>query len=136
MIPVSSLSVTFGGSRRATIIHFNGACRGSYPEIRGKFRKVARPLVRRGGSNQPFEVFLTALRRWLGGVGRDALAWSFYGTPDGSAGIDCDSCEFPLLNALYSLIRSNGCCKVIETGTARGISAACLASAVSDRPSE
>ena len=34
---------------------------------------------------------------------------------------------------LHYLIRSNGCSRVIETGTARGVSAACLASAVAHR---
>jgi predicted O-methyltransferase YrrM len=34
---------------------------------------------------------------------------------------------------LHYLIRANGCVRVLETGTARGISAACLASAVSHR---
>ena len=40
---------------------------------------------------------------------------------------------FPLLAALHYLIRSNGVVRVIETGTARGVSAACLASAVAHR---
>ena len=30
---------------------------------------------------------------------------------------------------LHYLVRSNGCVRVIEAGTARGVSAACLASA-------
>ena len=39
----------------------------------------------------------------------------------------------PLLATLHYLIRANGCVRVLETGTARGISAACLASAVAHR---
>lgn len=129
----AEFSVTFGG-RPATIIHFNGASRGRYPELRGQYRPVTKPIIRYGNSPQSYQVFLTALRRSLGRTGRDALAWSFYGSSDGSTGIECDASELPLLAALHYLIRSNGCCRVIETGTARGISAACLASAVGDRP--
>jgi predicted O-methyltransferase YrrM len=38
-----------------------------------------------------------------------------------------------LLAALHYLIRSNGCIRVIETGTGFGVSAACIASAVAHR---
>jgi predicted O-methyltransferase YrrM len=39
-----------------------------------------------------------------------------------------------LLGVLHYLIRANGCVRVLETGTAQGVSAACLASAVASRP--
>jgi predicted O-methyltransferase YrrM len=39
----------------------------------------------------------------------------------------------PLLAALHYLIRSNGVVRVIETGTARGVSAGCLVSAIAHR---
>lgn len=77
---------------------------------------------------------MTALRKWVGHLGQEALAWSFYGTADGQSARVTDASLFPLFAALHSLIRSNGCCRVIETGTARGVSAACLASAVAHRP--
>jgi len=38
-----------------------------------------------------------------------------------------------LLATLHYLVRANGCVRVLETGTARGVSAACLASAVAHR---
>ena len=45
-----------------------------------------------------------------------------------------DPATFPLLALLHNLVRANGCVRVLETGTARGISAACIASAVAHRP--
>jgi predicted O-methyltransferase YrrM len=62
------------------------------------------------------------------------LAWSFYGTTDARTARVNDPTTLPLLAMLHYLIRSNGCVRVMETGTARGISAACLASAVAHRP--
>jgi predicted O-methyltransferase YrrM len=44
-----------------------------------------------------------------------------------------DPSTFPLLALLHYLVRSNGCARVLETGTAKGVSAACLASAVAHR---
>ena len=61
------------------------------------------------------------------------MAWSFYGTTDGKQARIADAQVFPLLATLHYLIRSNGVVRVIETGTARGVSAACLASAVAHR---
>jgi hypothetical protein len=66
----------------------------------------------------------------LGDRGMDALAWSFYGTTDGQWGIVHDASVFPLFAALHYLVRANGFMCVIESGTARGISTACLASAI------
>ena len=128
-----SLAVNSRG-RQAAVIHFNGAGRTHHPELRRRFSSVAKPLTRQAACDHSYEVFLIALRRWLGTLGRDALAWSFYGLPDGSTGTKCNASEFTLFAALHSLIRSNGCRRVIETGTARGISAACLACAVSQWP--
>ena len=61
------------------------------------------------------------------------MAWSFYGTTDGASAAFADTSTFPLLALLHYLIRSNGAARVLETGTARGVSAACLASAVAHR---
>jgi len=44
-----------------------------------------------------------------------------------------DASVLPLLATLHYLIRSNGCVRVLESGTARGISAACISSAVAHR---
>jgi predicted O-methyltransferase YrrM len=40
----------------------------------------------------------------------------------------------PVLALLHYLLRASGCARVVETGTGQGISAACIASAVSHRP--
>jgi predicted O-methyltransferase YrrM len=66
-------------------------------------------------------------------MGMKRLAWSFYGTSDANDGNVNDISTFPLLATLHYLIKSNGCIRVIETGTARGISTGCLASAVCHR---
>jgi len=78
--------------------------------------------------------FLTALRTWVGRHGLTALAWSFYGTTDARTAQVSDLATLPLLAVLHYLIRANGCVRVLESGTARGVSAACLASAVAHRP--
>jgi len=52
---------------------------------------------------------------------------------DGQQARIADAQVFPLLATLHYLIRANGVIRVIETGTARGVSAACLASAVAHR---
>jgi predicted O-methyltransferase YrrM len=93
---------------------------------------VARPLL----GPQPgdsYAQFHTALRAWAGVRGIEVLAWSFYGTTDGQSGIVRDASVFPLFATLHYLVRANGCVRVLECGTARGISAACLASAVAHR---
>lgn len=119
---------------RATVVHFNGGGRRKSPEIRGCFSRVTDPLIGGKGAAPEYDSFLVALRRWLGTKGHSAMAWSFYGQPDGGAGRNCNPERFSLYETLYSIVRSNGCRRVIETGTARGISAACLATAVSCWP--
>ncbi len=119
--------------RRAALVHFGGDGKHREAEWRGRFRRVERPLVPNGESNA-YRDFLTALRKWVGRYGLDALAWSFYGTPDALHARVRHPATFPLFAALHNLIRANGCHRVIETGTARGVSAACLASAVAHYP--
>ena len=117
------------------VIHFNGIGRQKYPAWRGLFAEIPDPLV--GTDNDcgdSYATFLAVLRAWIGRHGLAALTWSFYGTTDGHSARVRDASTFPLLALLHYLIRSNGCIRVLETGTARGISAACLASAVSHRP--
>ena len=113
----------------AHVVHFSGTGKGRYPELSGRYAAVAKPLVG-PAHGDGYACFLAALRQWIGGRGIDALAWSFYGTTDGQSGIVRDTSTYPLFALLHYLIRSNGCVRVIETGTARGLSAACLASAV------
>jgi predicted O-methyltransferase YrrM len=117
----------------ASILHFNGSGRNQAPEWRGRYRTICRPLTRTDCRSEGYQEFLTALRKWIGHLGTDALAWSFCGTADGCSAHITDASGFPLLGALHYLIRANGCRRVIETGTARGLSAACLASAVAHR---
>jgi hypothetical protein len=101
-------------------------------ETRGLFSRVNDPLAgTTHGDN--YSQFLESLRAWLGRHGLNGLAWSFYGLTEGEGAAVNDPSTLPLLAALHYLIRANGCVRVIETGTARGISAACLASAVAHR---
>jgi predicted O-methyltransferase YrrM len=118
--------------RPVRVLHFNGPGRNKYPEWRGRFARVDEPLAGRGDGDGYAE-FLSALRGWIGSAGLSALAWSFYGTADGQAAHVRDPARFPLFALLHYLVRSNGCVRVLETGTARGVSAACLASAVGHR---
>ncbi|HYI08044.1 MAG TPA: CmcI family methyltransferase [Thermoanaerobaculia bacterium] len=120
------------GEHPARVLHFNGGAKKKYPEMQGRYARVPRPLA---GPKPPdsYQQFLTAFRAWVGTHGLDALAWSFYGTTDGTSAHVADTTTFPLFATLHYLIRSNGCVRVIECGTARGISAACLASAVAHR---
>jgi predicted O-methyltransferase YrrM len=114
---------------RAHVVHFSGTGKGRYPEMLGRYAGVARPVTG-PAHGDGYSLFLAALRSWAGGRGIDVLAWSFYGSADGRSAIVRDTSTFPLFAALHYLIRSNGCGRVIECGTARGVSAACLASAV------
>jgi len=120
----------------AAIVHFNGSGRGRHQEMHCRYRDVSLPPHDPLKPADSYAQFVSALRRWIGNAGMEQLAWSFYGTSDGSSARVNDAAAFPLLSTLHSLIRSNGCSRVIETGTARGVSAACLASAVvhRDRP--
>lgn len=118
--------------RPVRVLHFCGAGRHKYPEWRNRFARVADPLPG-GGGGDSYAVFLDALRAWVGRHGLRALAWSFYGTTDATSALVRDPSTMPLLALLHYLIRANGCVRVLETGTARGVSAACLASAVVHR---
>jgi predicted O-methyltransferase YrrM len=126
------LKASWGG-QPVRVLHFSGNGRKKYSKWRNLFSRVHDPLVGRGGGNN-YDRFLTALRRWIGRHGVNGLAWSFYGTADALSARVRDSSKFPLLAMLHYLIRANGCIRVLETGTARGVSAACLASAVAHRP--
>ena len=117
----------------AKVLHFNGDGRRRHDAWHGLYARIADPL---SGPSQGdgYADFLAALRGWIGLHGLRSMAWSFYGTPDGKGARVTDSGTLPLLALLHYLIRSNGCTRVLETGTARGVSAACLASAVAHRP--
>jgi predicted O-methyltransferase YrrM len=118
--------------RPVRILHLSGVGRRKYPQWQGLFARVPDPLAGCGGPDS-YSQFLRALRRWIGNYGVAALAWSFYGTSDAMNGRVRDSGTFPLFALLHYLVRSSGCARVLETGTARGVSAACLASAVVHR---
>jgi predicted O-methyltransferase YrrM len=119
--------------RKVKVLHFSGIGRNKYPEWRKFFSRVADPLVD-SGDGDGYGDFLASLRRWIGRYGLPGLIWSFYGTSDGATGRVRDSAMMPLFALLHYVIRANGCIRVLETGTARGVSAACLASAVAQRP--
>ncbi len=118
--------------RQVRVLHFSGVGKQKYREWQGHFARVADPLVGQGAGDG-YGQFLRGLRAWVGRHGLNSLAWSFYGTMDGQAARVNDPSTLPLLAFLHYLIRSNGCQRVLETGTARGISASCLASAVAHR---
>ncbi|MBV8900940.1 MAG: NPCBM/NEW2 domain-containing protein [Verrucomicrobia bacterium] len=122
------------GNRPARLVHFNGLGRKKYPEWRNRYACIPDPMVETTARGH-YEDFLTALRAWIGRYGLKALAWSFCGTSDAHTGKVFDHSGFPLFALLHYVIRANGCVRVLETGTARGVSAACLASAVAHRPS-
>lgn len=127
----SKLRATWRG-REPRVLHFSGGAKRKYPQWQGRFSSVPDPLA--GTTNiDSYAVFLEALRAWLGRHGVSALAWSFYGLTSGESAAVKDPSTLPLLANLHYLIRANGCVRVLETGTARGISAACLASAVAHR---
>jgi hypothetical protein len=118
--------------RAVRVVHFSGCGRRKFPEWRGIFARVPEPLGGIGDGD-PYAAFLDALRSWIGRHGLRAMAWSFYGTTDATTARVRDPSMFPLLAAVHYLMRANGCIRVLETGTARGISAACLAAAVAHR---
>jgi predicted O-methyltransferase YrrM len=119
-------------NREVKILHLNGNGRTKHALWGGRFARVPDP-VGVAQARDAYQEFLSALRSWIGRHGRRALAWSFYGTTNGVDARIPDPMTFPLLACLHYLIRSNGCARVLETGTARGISAACIASAVAHR---
>jgi predicted O-methyltransferase YrrM len=118
--------------RTVRVLHFSGRGRLKYPQWRNLFALIPDPFVGMGGGDG-FAEFMRALRAWVGRHGLAALTWSFYGTTNARTARVNDPATMPLLAMLHYLIRSNGCVRVMETGTARGISAACLASAVAHR---
>lgn len=118
--------------RAVRVLHFSGAGKQKYAAWRGRYARVPDPIPPTGAGDA-YSQFVAALRTWIGRYGTKALVWSFYGKADASTAHVPDSAVFPLFAALHYLIRSNGCIRVLESGTARGVSAACLASAVAHR---
>ena len=141
-LQVGSLSseVAQDGGRPATqwngqavkILNFRGPRKHRYSQIRGLYSRITDPLPFVGGGDL-YGHFLKALRAWVGRHGQSVLRWSFYGTADAKDAKVPDSSVFPLFGQLHYLLRSNGVVSVLETGTARGVSTACLASAVAHR---
>ncbi|HSL54834.1 MAG TPA: NPCBM/NEW2 domain-containing protein [Pyrinomonadaceae bacterium] len=127
----SRLRATWRG-REARVVHLNGNAKHKYPQWQKKFSSVADPLAGKTDGDS-YAVFLETLRAWVGRHGVHGLTWSFYGLTNGRDAAVRDPSVLPLLATLHYLIRANGCVRVLETGTARGISAACLASAVAHR---
>ena len=116
--------------RPARALRFEGAAGES--EHRLRYAAVSDPLPSTGGGDL-YAAFGESLRSWIGEIGVSALQWSFYGVAEGDSARVPDSSVFPLLALLHYLVRSNGCTRIIEAGTAAGVSAACLASAVAHR---
>jgi len=118
--------------REVRVLHFSGGAKRKYPDWQNHFAKIPDPLAN-PGNGDAYVAFLDTLRAWLGRYGVSGLAWSLYGLSDTDGARVGDPSTLPLLATLHYLIRSNGCTRVLETGTARGVSAACLASAVAHR---
>jgi hypothetical protein len=127
----SRLRATWRG-REALVLHFNGNAKHKYPQWQKKFSSIPDPLAGKTDGDS-YSLFVETLRAWVGRHGVKGLTWSFYGLTNGRDAAVRDPSVLPLLATLHYLIRSNGCFRVLETGTARGISAACLASAVAHR---
>jgi predicted O-methyltransferase YrrM len=123
--------VTWQG-RPVRILHVNGHGRNRHPRLRGLYARVDDPLAGTGDGDL-YAAFLSALRGWAGTHGTRALTWSFYGNRDAASARVRDPSMLPVLALLHYLVRAQGCVRVLETGTARGVSAACLASAVAHR---
>jgi predicted O-methyltransferase YrrM len=118
--------------RGVRILHANGWGRNKYPQLRGLYAGVADPLVGQGDGDL-YADFLKALRAWVGRYGVSALGYSFQGVLEEDNARVRDPSMLPTLALLHYLSRASGWARVVETGTARGVSAACLASAVSHR---
>jgi predicted O-methyltransferase YrrM len=118
--------------RPARILHFSGGAKKKYPQWQGRFARVPDPLCA-NQTTDAYALFLQALRIWVSRHGLKGLAWSMYGLTTADGARVADPSTLPLFGALHYLIRSNGCVRVLETGTAWGVSAACLASAVAHR---
>ena len=125
-------SATWHG-RPVRVLHASGSGRHRRPELHGRFAAVADPLLgSRDGDG--YSAFLRALRAWTGVYGLSGLVWSFFGTQDGTGARVRDPGTMPVLAFLHYVLRSSGCVRVVETGIARGVSTACMASAVAHRP--
>jgi predicted O-methyltransferase YrrM len=120
--------------REVRVLHFNGAGRHKLAEWRRSLRAPDDPLVTTGAVDG-YRSFVGALRSWVGrrGVGA-GLRWSMFGTADGLSARVHNPGTFPPLALLHNLVLANGCVRVLETGTAQGVSAGCLAAAVVHRP--
>ena len=118
--------------REARVLHFSGGAKKKYPQWQGHYAGVPDPVFH-SVATDAYGLFLEALRVWVGRHGLKGLAWSMYGLTNAQSARVRDASTFPLFGALHYLIRANGCVRVLETGTAWGISAACLASAVAHR---
>jgi predicted O-methyltransferase YrrM len=118
--------------RNVRVLHFSGSGRRKYPKCKGLYASVPDPFVSPSDDDY-YARFLDALRHWVARHGTGALAWSFYGTRDGRSARVVDPGVLPLFATLHYMIRSSGCTRVMESGTARGVSAACIASAVAYR---
>ena len=118
--------------RPARVLHFNGCGRRKYPKWRNLYANVSEPLVAAPAPDS-YEIFLQALRAWVGRRGLASLAWSFYGTGDARSARVKDAVTLPLFALLHYLVRSNGAVRVLETGTGLGLSSACIASAIAHR---
>jgi predicted O-methyltransferase YrrM len=119
--------------RSVRILHTSGGGRHRHPELRGLYGRVPDPVVG-AGDGDGYRLFLEALRAWLGRYGTSGLERSFYGTWERDGGRVRDPSTFPVLALLHYLVRACGAVRMLETGTMRGVSAACLASAVAHRP--
>jgi hypothetical protein len=119
--------------RPVRILHTSGGGRHRYPQLRGIYGRVPDPVAG-AGDGDGYDGFLATLRAWLGRYGVSGLERSFYGTWERDGGRVRDPSMFPVLGLLHYLVRACGCVSVLETGTMRGVSAACLASAVAHRP--
>jgi predicted O-methyltransferase YrrM len=119
--------------RPVRVLHFSGHGKHKEPELRGALRAPPDPPAAPARADAFGEVS-RALRAWTGrrGVGA-GLRWSMFGTADGQSARLPDPVAFPPLRLLHSLVLANGCVRVLETGTAQGISAGCLAAAVAHR---
>lgn len=120
--------------RPSKIVHFNGAGRHAAPEGTGHFARISNPTLQSADHGDLYQSFVSALRKWIGQSGAERMRWTFYGTADGHSAVVRDPDWFSLYAVLFSLIRANGCSRVLETGTFRGVSSACMASAIADRP--
>jgi hypothetical protein len=125
------LQATYAG-QPVHILHLTGS--GAKTEF-VQWRKALGKNVfsQLGGGRDGYAEFLSAIRRWVQQRGLAGLSDTFYGNRFGVPPRVRDPATCSLWGTLFHLIRSHGCTRVLETGTSRGISAGCLASAVVDR---